>query len=159
FGILVCATIATIIFWVIAIGGAAWLGAKVAPAVGWVWAIGFLVAFGFFWRLFLRYFLYLLSCGHVAVLTELITQGQIGNGSEGMCAYGRRIVKERFGEVSVLFAVDLLVKGVVRAFNRTLDFIGRLLPIPALQQLIHLVNAVIYAATTYVDETIFSYGL
>jgi hypothetical protein len=159
FAVLVGATIATIVFWVIAIGGAAFLAAKVAPAVGWIWAIAWLVAFGFFWRLFLRYFLYLLNAGHVAVITELLTTGRIGNGSEGMFAYGRRVVKERFGEVTALFAVDLVVKGVVRALNRTLDFVGSLLPIPGVQQLVRLVNAVLYAATTYVDETIFSYGL
>jgi hypothetical protein len=159
FAVLVGATIATVVFWVIAIGGAAFLGAKVAPAVGWVWAIAWLVAFGFFWRLFLRYFLYLLNAGHVAVITELITTGRIGNGTEGMFAYGRRVVKERFGEVTALFAVDLVVKGVVRALNRTLDFVGSLLPVPGVQQLVQLVNAVLYAATTYVDETIFSYGL
>ena len=159
FGVSLLASLLTIVFWVIALGGGAWLGAKVAPAVGWIWAIGFLIAFGFFWRLFLRYVLYLIKCGHIAVLTELIVKGQIANGNEGMFAYGKRIVTERFGQVNALFAVGLVVQGVVRAFNRTLDFIGNLLPVEALRQLIHLVQAVIRAATTYIDETIFSYGL
>jgi hypothetical protein len=159
FGINIAVSILTIVFWVVCLGGAAFLAAKVAPAVGWIWAIAWIVAFGFFWRLVLRYFLYLLKAGHIAVLTELITKGQIGNGQEGMFAYGKRVVTERFGEVSALFAVDVLVKGVVRAFNRTLDFIGSLLPIPALQQLMAVVKAVISAATTYIDETLFSYAL
>jgi hypothetical protein len=159
FAVLIGASLAAIVLAVIAFGGAAYLGVKVAPALGWIWAIAWLVAFGFYWRLALRYFLYLLKCGHVAVLTELIVKGQIGNGAEGMFAYGKRVVRERFGEVNVLFAVDLLVEGVVRAFNRTLDFLGSLLPVPALQQALSLVKAVLYAATTYVDETIFSYGL
>jgi hypothetical protein len=51
------------------------------------------------------------------VLTELVTRGQIGNGAEGMFAYGKRIVTERFAQTNVLFAMDLLVEGVVRAFN------------------------------------------
>src|SRR5262249_9159726 len=126
FGVSMLASILTIVFWVIALGGGAWLGAKVAPAVGWIWAIGFLVAFGFFWRLILRYILYLIKCGHIAVLTELITKGQVANGNEGMFAYGKRIVTERFGQVNALFVVDMLVQGVVRTFNRTLDFIGSL---------------------------------
>lgn len=159
FGVSILIALATIVAWTIAIAGGVFLGAKVTPALGWIWAIACFVAFGFFWRLVMRYFLYLLRAGHVAVLTELITKGQIANGSEGMFAYGKRVVKERFGEITALFAVDILVKGVVRALNRTLDFIGSLLPIPAVQQLVQLVNAVIYAATTYVDETIFSYGL
>jgi len=159
FGVSMLASILTIVFWVIALGGGAWLGAKVAPAVGWIWAIGFLVAFGFFWRLILRYILYLIKCGHIAVLTELITKGQVANGNEGMFAYGKRIVTERFGQVNALFVVDMLVQGVVRTFNRTLDFIGSLLPVEALRQLIAIVQAVVRAATTYIDETIFSYGL
>jgi hypothetical protein len=159
FGILVLASIVTIIAWTIALGGGAFLATKVAPFVGWVWIIAWLVAFGFFWRLFFRYFLYLIKCGHIAVLTELMTKGQIGNGQEGMFAYGKRIVTERFGEVSALFAVGLLVQGVVRAFNRTLDFLTSFIPLPGLQQLVGFVKAVIYAATTYIDETIFSYGL
>src|SRR5262249_17450053 len=134
FAILVGASLATIVLCVIAFAGAAWLAVKVTPVLAWIWAIGWLVPFGLYWRLPLRYFLDLLKCGHVAVLTELIVKGQIGNGSEGMFAYGKRIVTERFGEVNVLFAVDLLVEGVVRAFNRTLDFLGSLLPVPALQQ-------------------------
>jgi hypothetical protein len=59
----------------------------------------------------------------------------------------------------VLFAVDTLVSGVVRTFNRSLDFVANLLPIPGLSSIASFVNAVIYAATTYIDETIFSYGL
>src|SRR5262245_56774996 len=154
FGINIVVTIATIIFWVIALAGGAFLGAKVTPILGWIWIIGWLIAFGFIWRLFLRYFLYLLKAGHIAFLTKLITKGQIGNGQAGMFAYGKRIVTQRFAEVNVLFAVDILVEGVVRAFNRTLDFITGLIPIPALQQLMVLVKAVIFAATTYIDETI-----
>ena len=61
------------------------------------------VGVGFFWGTILRYVLHLLSCGHVAVLTELITRGQVGNGSESMLAYGRRVVTERFGQVNALF--------------------------------------------------------
>jgi hypothetical protein len=159
FGVLVLASILTIVFWVIALAGGAFLAGKVAPFLGWIFVIGCLVGFGFFWRLFLRYFLHLLKCGHIAVLTELVTKGRIANGSEGMFSYGKRVVTERFGEVNVLFGVDLLVDGVVRAFNRTLDFIGGLLPVPALQQLLVIVKAIVRAASTYIDETIFSYGL
>ena len=35
-----------------------------------------------------------------------------------MFDYGRRVVTERFGEVNVPFALDLLVHGVVRAWSR-----------------------------------------
>ena len=48
---------------------------------------------------------------------------------------------------------------MVRAFNRTLDFVAHLIPIPGLQSIVGIVNAIVRAATTYIDETIFSYNL
>lgn len=58
-----------------------------------------------------------------------------------------------------MFALDLLIEGIVRAFNRTLDWIAGLIPIPGLNSIMAVVNRIIYAATTYIDETIFSYNL
>ncbi len=158
-GIHVGCTVGVVMAWVVAFGGAAFLGKHVAEAAGFIWLLLCAAAVGGVWRFFLRYFLYLAKCGHIAVLTELLTRGQVGNGSEGMFAYGRRIVTERFAEVNVLFAVDALVKGVVSAFNRTLDWVAQLLPLPGLDSLMQLVNAVVRAATTYIDETLFSYHL
>ena len=76
-----------------------------------------------------------------------------------MFAYGKRVVTERFAQTNVLFAMDLLVEGVVRAFNRTRDWVGNLLPIPGMQGLMNVVKAILYSASTYLDETIFSYVL
>jgi hypothetical protein len=88
-----------------------------------------------------------------------VTRNQIGNGGERMFGYGRRVVTERFAQVNVLFAVDQLVKGVITAFNRTLDWAAELIPIPGLETLAQVVKAIVRAATTYIDETLFSYGL
>jgi hypothetical protein len=132
---------------------------KATPALGWAWVVALLVVAGSIWRFAVRYVLYLLKAAHIAVLTELITTGRIGNGSEGMFAYGKRIVTERFGEVNVMFGLDLLIDGVVRAFNRTLDWIANLLPIPGLDSVMGVVRSVLRASTTYIDETIFSYNL
>ena len=159
FGILVGFSAVTIVWFVVTIGGASLLGATVHPWIGTGWLIAGLGAYGYAWWFVVRYFLYLVQAGHVAVLTELITTGTIANGTAGMFEYGRRVVRERFGEVNLLFALDLLVRGVVRAFNRTLDWVAHLLPIPGLQSLVAIVNAVVRAATTYIDETIFSYNL
>jgi hypothetical protein len=93
------------------------------------------------------------------VLTELVTTGRIQNGQQGMFQYGTRVVKERFGEVNAMFALDALVAGVVGAFNRTLDWLSSLIPIPGLNSLTNMVTAVVRAATTYIDETLFSYSL
>jgi hypothetical protein len=130
FGILVAVSIVTVIWYIVAFGGWALLGTKIHPFVGLAWFVAACGIYGYLWWLVVRYFLYLLKCGHIAVLTELITQGQIGNGSQGMFDYGKDVVKSRFAEVTVLFVIDRLVSGVVRAFNRTLDFVAGLLPIP-----------------------------
>jgi hypothetical protein len=159
FAILVGCTLLAIGWWFVAVGGAAFLGKRVADWLGIAWLVLCIAAVGSAWKLFVRYSLYVIKCGHIAVLTELITRGQIGDGNRGMFSYGRQVVTERFGEVNVLFAVDALTKGVVNAFNRTLDWVAGLIPLPGLDSAVHLVQAVIRAATSYIDETLFSYGL
>jgi len=159
FALLVAATIVTILWFGITFGGAGFLGDKIHPWVGWGWLFAGCGLYGWLWSVFVRYALYLIKCGHIAVLTELITTGTIANGREGMFEYGKRIVTERYGQVNVLFALDILVEGVVRAFNRTLQWISSIIPIPGIQALTNLVTTVLHAATTYLDETIFSYNL
>jgi hypothetical protein len=159
FGVLLGFSMVTIVWLVLAFGGASVLGASVHPWIGIGWLVVSLGAYGYAWWFVVRYALYLIQAGHVAVLTELITTGSIGHGSTGMFEYGKRVVTERFGQVNLLFALDLLIKGVVRVFNRTLDWVARLVPIPGLQSVVGIVNAVVRAATTYIDETVFSYNL
>lgn len=159
FGILLGCSILGIIWLVVAFGGAAWLGAHIAGAFALVWLVGCLVAVGWLWGTILRYVLHLLACGHVAVLTELITRGQVGNGSEPMLAYGKRVVTERFGQVNVLYGLNMLVRGILQTFHRTLDWIAETLPIPGLEGLASLINIVLRAATRYLDKVILSYNL
>lgn len=159
FGILVAASIAGIIWIVVTIGGTAWLGSHIAQAFGLVWFVGCVAVAGWFWATLLRYLLHLIDCGHVAVLTELIVHDTISNGTESMFDYGKRIVTERFGEVNVLFAMNMTVRGVLNAFHRTLDWIGEVLPIPGLDSLANLVTAILRVATRYMDKVIFSYNL
>lgn len=159
FGILLGFSVVTIVWLIITFGGAGFLGDKVHPWLGVGWMIGGLGLYGYIWWMIVRYFLYLVQAGHIAVLTELVTTGQVGAGSEGMFAYGKRVVTERFGQVNLLFAMDMLIRGVVHAFNRTLDFIAGFIPIPGLQSVVGIINAIVRAATTYIDETIFSYNL
>ncbi len=159
FAVLVAATIVTVLWFGVTFGGAAFLGDRIHPWIGWGWMLTGCGVYGWVWSVFVRYALYLIKCGHIAVLTELITTGKLGNGSEGMFEYGKRTVTERYGQVNVLFALDILVDGVVRAFNRTLEWISSIIPIPGLHALTNFVTTVLHAATTYLDETIFSYNL
>ncbi len=159
FGILLVFSIVTIIWFVLAFGVGAFLGAKVHPWIGFGWIAAGLGFYGYLWWFVVRYALYLIGAGHVAVLTELITKGEVGGGAGGMFEYGKQVVTKRFGQVNLLFALDLLIKGVVHAFNRTLDFVAHLIPVPGFQSVVSIANAIARAATTYIDETIFSYNL
>jgi hypothetical protein len=159
FGVLLAISIITLIWYVVTFGGWALLARTIHPVAGLVWFIAGCVMYGYLWRTLVRYFLYMLKAGHIAVLTELITRGRIGDGAEGMFDHGKRVVTERFSQMNAMFALDLLVHGVVRAFNRTLDWIAGLLPVPGLRDLAGIVNAIVYSAATFVDETILSYSL
>jgi hypothetical protein len=156
-GILVAFTFLGVAVWAVALLGF-WLFKRI-PIVGLVWMVMVLGAAGWFWRAVLRYTLYMLKAAHIAVLTELLTKGQVANGQQSMFTYAREVVKERFGEINVLFALDLLVDGVVGAFNRTLDWVSSLLPVPGLDSVTGAVKAVLRASTTYIDETVLSYNL
>lgn len=159
FGILLACTLACIIWIVVAFGGAAWLGHHIASAFGLGWLVLCVAGVGWFWSAVLRYALHLLACGHVAVLTELITRGEVGNGSESMLAYGKRVVTERFGQVNALFGLNMLVRGILQAFHRTLDWAAEMLPVPGLESLSNLINIILRAATRYLDKVILSYNL
>src|SRR5450759_3443280 len=129
FGILLAFSIATIIWFVVTFGGAALLGRVVHPWIGMAWFVVGLGAYSWAWWFVVRYMLYLIQAGHIAVLTELVTVGRIGGGAEGMFAYGKRVVTERFGQVNGLLAV------------------------------VGIANAIVRAATTYIAATLFSYNL
>jgi hypothetical protein len=158
-GILLAWAASSVIWIAIGAGGAAWLGEHVSVTFGVGWAVGIALAAGWIWAVVLRYALHIIACGHVAVLTELITRGRIGNGDEGQFAYGRRIVIARFGEVAALFGLNVLVRGVLRTFHNALDRFDEWLPTPGVSTIVGLVNTVLAAATRYLDKVVLSYDL
>jgi hypothetical protein len=154
------ASAAACVVWIgIGAGDAAWLGMHVSTTFGICWLLGVVLAGGWIWATVLRYVLHIIACGHVAVLTELITQGRVGNGSEGQFAYGRRIVVARFGEVAALFGLSVLIRGVLRAFHNALDTLGEWLPTPGVRTIVGLVDTILAAATRYLDKVVLSYDL
>jgi len=159
FAVLLTFSLGCIVWMVITFGGAAWTGAHIAGVVGLTWFVSCAAVAGWFWTAILRYALHLIECGHVAVLTDLIVRGQVGNGSESMFAYGKRVVTERFGQVNALFALNLLVRGVVNAVHSTIEGVGHLLPIAGVDSIANAISAILRAATRYMDKVIFSYNL
>jgi hypothetical protein len=159
FLVLLAVSVAVILWLVVTIGGAAWLGTHIAAVFGWVWAIGCLLVVSVVWSTLLRYLLHLIECGHVAVLTELITKGQLPTGGEGQFAYGKRVVMARIGQETLLYGLNALVRGIVQSLHNTLDWLADSLPIPGLDGVSRLINIVLKGATRYLDKVIFSYNL
>ncbi len=144
-------------------GGTGWLigstGGQEGAANGVFW--GALTGFGvvsgvLYWAR--EYLLYLVKAGHIAVLVELM-QGKSIPGGRGQIDHAAAVVKERFVESSVLFGVDQLLKGILKAFNRVVMSVSTLLPIPGIEGVAKFATAVITMSLTYVDEVILAYNI
>jgi len=123
----------------------------------WGGFIGFaLVSVALYW--FREYILYMVKAGHIAVLVEVLDGRAIPQGRSQL-DYATGIVKERFVEANVLFVLDQLVRGVVRAIAGLINFVAHFLPIPGIEGLARFVNAVIRIAVTYVDEVILAHNI
>lgn len=120
-----------------------------------IFFISFGVVFSVY-RLLERYVLYLLKAAHIAVLIELMDQGQVPEG-KGQIAYGKERVTAMFGTTSIFFAVDQLVASAVKQIHRWLMRLGNLLAnIPAAKVVINLVSMVLGIALNYIDEAVLS---
>ncbi len=123
-----------------------------ASATLWGGGLGFALTAGVIY--FLReYILYMVKAGHIAVMVELLEGRDLPDG-KGQIAYARAMVKERFGQSSILFAVDQLVKGVVRAITGLVQGIASFLPIPGLDNIMGVVRAFLRVAVGLIDEVI-----
>jgi hypothetical protein len=105
-----------------------------------------------------EYILYVVKAGHIAVMVHLIDGRDIPNGQDQI-AYAKDVVKERFAEANILFVVDQLVKGAIRAITGLIGGIAAFLPIPGLSGLVSFINTVIRLSLTYVDEIILGYNI
>ena len=128
------------------------LGGASAGGLAWGGLIGFgLVSGILYWAR--EYLLYLVKAGHIAVLVELMEGREIPAG-KGQIEYARGLVTERFKESSLLFGLDVLIKGILRVFNRLTASIAGLLPIPGLDGLVKIIDAIVNTSLTYLDEVI-----
>ncbi|MBI4863078.1 MAG: hypothetical protein HY815_22855 [Candidatus Riflebacteria bacterium] len=146
--------LAILTYWALVLG-LIWIGSAIAGVLG---VVILLVALGVNWGLLAlvrNYLLYVVNAGYIAVLTQVVAFGSLPAGVS-QTKFAKDAVAGRFKEVSVLAAVDELVKGVVRAFNATLEGIASILPVPGLDQVVAIVNAVVRVAATNIDEVVLS---
>ena len=136
------------------VGGIAWLLSQLWGVLGFVVVIAALAGgFGLV-RWVSRYYFYLLKAAHAAVMTEFIVHGRGPTGSQ--IEHGKDQVQSRFTDTSIMFAVDQVLDGVVKAINRTFANVTNLLPIPGMDGLQKFVGRVSRFSTTYIDEAILS---
>src|SRR6478609_6037968 len=106
-----------------------------------------IVYIGVYW--IREYILYVVKAGHIAVMVHLIDGHDVPDG-QNQIAYARQVVTERFAEANILFVVDQLVKGAIRAITGLIGGIAAFLPIPGLQGLVSFINTLIRMSLTYV---------
>jgi len=105
-----------------------------------------------------EYLLYIVKAGHIAVLVEVMDGGEIPDG-RGQIEYAQGVVRERFAESSTLFAVDQLIKGVLKAFNKVFFAVATFIPIPGIEGLAKFLSTVFRLSLTYMDEVILAYSI
>lgn len=128
-----------------------------ASSTLWGGVIGFGVTASILY-LMREYLLYVVKAGHIAVMVEAL-DGRELPGGQGQITYAKNIVTERFGEASVLFGIDQLIKGVVKAVTGLVQGLLSILPIPGLDKVMTLVRAYLKLAVGLIDEVILAHGL
>ncbi|WP_240643573.1 hypothetical protein [Paracoccus siganidrum] len=128
-----------------------------AGSTFWGGLIGFgIVGAVMYWAR--EYILYIVKAGHIAVLVELIEGKPMPEG-RSQVEHGRVVVTQRFAQASVLFAVDQLIKGVLRAVTGLIRGILTILPIPGARQLTGILHAFLQVAVGFIDEVILAYAI
>lgn len=113
-------------------------------------------ASGWALRMLREYVLYVLQAGYLALLVEFADHRELPAGTN-QTAWAKERVMHYFKEVSVLAAVDQLVKGIIGALNRTLFNVMTILPIPGMEGLANVAQKVVDHSLTYVDEALLAY--
>lgn len=126
-------------------------------ATTWGGVIGFGATAGMIY-LMREYLLYVVKAGHIAVMVEALDGRDLPSG-QGQIAYAKTIVTERFGEASVLFGIDQLIKGVIKAITALMQGLLSFMPIPGISNVMALVRAYLKLAVGLIDEVILAHGM
>ncbi|MFB9150616.1 hypothetical protein [Roseovarius ramblicola] len=126
-----------------------------AGSTFWGGAIGFggTAAVLYFLR---EYILYIVKAGHIAVMVEMIDGRDLPAG-RGQIDHAQAIVKERFAQANLLFALDQIVKGVIRAITGLVQGLASILPIPGVDGMMKVVRAFLRVAVGLIDEVILAH--
>ncbi len=107
-------------------------------------------------RLFKYFVLYIFKAGHIAVMSQLIAEGKLPDGVNQI-EFGKSFVVNKFKAMPILFAVDALIDGILKAFNNTVVSLAEFINLPALEGLAKLINIVINFSVSLIDEAVLSF--
>lgn len=151
-------TAISIVMAVASLGIGTWVTTSVNRWAGVVLILGTMVPLVMFWLPFVERKTFGVKCAHIAILTDLITKGHVGDGRQGLFAYGKQIIETRLGDLTSLWDVHRSVNRTLRQLTRTLDFVDNWLPID-ISAVKRVIYRVVDGASRYLDAVILSYGL
>lgn len=102
-----------------------------------------------------EYLLYLVKAGHIAVMVEMLAGRPMPEG-RSQIGHAHAAVKARFAEASTLFAVDQIVKAVLRAVTGLAR--GILSMLPGMNRLTGVIQAFLSVAVGLIDEVIMGHA-
>lgn len=150
--------------YIVATGAGAGIGFGVGqisedPGSFTVWGglVGFGIVSGVIYWL-REYILYMVKAGHIAVMVKLIDNEPMPEG-QSQVSYAQAEVKDRFGQANVLFALDQIIKGIIKVVTRLFGGIAFVLPIPGVSTIVGFINSIVRMSLTYVDEIILGYSM
>lgn len=102
-----------------------------------------------------HYFGYLIKAGHIAIVSQAVTTGQIPDNQYEVAV---SMVKSRFAESSVYFLVDKLVSGAVKELQKGVGKVGDALDaIPGMSAITNFIQIFIGIVLGYIDECCLGY--
>jgi hypothetical protein len=102
-----------------------------------------------------HYLGYMVKAGHVAVITEAVTTGNV---PDNQVEYGKRAVKERFLTSNVYFVLDKLVAAAVRQLQRAVKKITNAASfVPGMKNIQGVIDLFLNIALGYIDECCLGY--
>lgn len=117
----------------------------------WGGVAGFAVVFVGLWTL-REYLLYLVTAGHVAAMVA-VADGRTPPSGVAQIRFALAEVKERFGEIHLLWVLDRAVKGAVGAVVGLLQGLDFLVG-GGLDGLVRLARTLLRLSTTFLDELV-----
>lgn len=147
------------LFWLVllallaAIFGVSYVFSRLNETLGFfVGMIGFILIIpAYLWAN--RYVFFLIKGAHLAVVAHLLQHGKLPAG-QNQLQWGKQQVLNRFGEVSVMFVVDRMVRRVVGHFSRQVMRVARWIPGKFGRRISNMVSRLLYYGTNYIDEAI-----